>query len=251
MLLLGYRTCICGEPKATIYAICLIISGTSEDALWGGHMGREWIGLLCSVVALTACTERLSKEEAELLNAMVFVWTGIEDNTRDGVSTPWRREVRGRSIEFSRVACLWVEGCTRIGFSDEETNRIIRKSSYIRYVQRISLTGPCTFKMEDEDKYSKGDSQQDFSSYETHGLPYTYNLANAVKFEVSFDLGVGHVYLQGPAVACYDVNACENDQEKMFDAPMDFDRPDRKSLPVLRRERAVEFIKKSCPGKAF
>ena len=216
-------------------------------------MGRAWIGVLCYVVALTACTEKLSKEEAELLDAMMFVWTGIEDNTRDRGSTPWRREVKGRSIEFSRVVCLWVEGCARIGFSDQETNRIVRKSSYLRYVRRISLSGPCTFKIEEEDKFSKGDSQQDFSGYAMHDSSYTYNLANAVKFEVRSELGgLAHdVYVQGPAVVCGQMNACENEDYKMFDAPMDFDRPDRKSLPVLRRERAIELIKKWCPGKAF
>jgi hypothetical protein len=50
--------------------------------------------------------------------------------------------------------------------------------------------------------------------------------------------------VQGPAVVCYGVDECENDHEETFDAPMDFDRLDRKSLPVLRRERAIKVIKK-------
>src|ERR1700722_207936 len=123
-------------------------------------MHRTWIGLLCSVGVLAACSDKLPKEEADLLDAMMFVWTGIEDNTKENYGLgPWRRKVTGRSIEFS---ILRRNG---IGTSDEETNKIIRKSSYVLDVRKISLTAPCAFKMEDETRFSKGDSQEDFSAY--------------------------------------------------------------------------------------
>jgi hypothetical protein len=44
---------------------------------------------------------KLSKGEEQLLDAMAFLFSGMEDNIKDGKFMPWRREVEGRTIEFS------------------------------------------------------------------------------------------------------------------------------------------------------
>jgi hypothetical protein len=75
--------------------------------------------ILFCVGALTACSDRseqatkLSKEEAELLDAVMFALTGIEDNlTEKDKSEPWKRQVIGRTIEFAQI------GKNGIGTSD-------------------------------------------------------------------------------------------------------------------------------------
>jgi hypothetical protein len=66
---------------------------------------RASVGMLFGTAMLAACSgspSNLSKDEEQVLDATMFLFTGIEDNTKDDVGlTPWRREVKGRSIEFS------------------------------------------------------------------------------------------------------------------------------------------------------
>lgn len=214
-------------------------------------MHCAWLRAMCCVGALSACSEqpaKLSKEEIELLDAVTFALTGIEDNTKEKYGlTPWIREVVGRNIEFGLISK------NGIGTSDDETNKIIRKSSYVRYVQRISSPEPCVFRREDLTQFSKGDSQEDFAAYSMRNDldPSTFNLANAYRFELEFDFGQGNISLRGPAVVCWRWGSCENYWNKMFDAGYDWDRADHKPLSVLRRERAIALIKKTCPGKPY
>jgi hypothetical protein len=103
-------------------------------------MIRWWIEPLCCVGALTACTEKLSMEEADLLDAMIFVSDDIEDHTKEDIwPEPWRRQIVGRTIEYSRRAR------NNIGSSDEAENKKIRDSLFIRYVETISSPEPCVF----------------------------------------------------------------------------------------------------------
>jgi hypothetical protein len=119
------------------------------------------IGVLFGAAMLAACSDsasKLSNDEEQVLDAMMFLFSGIEDNTKDDWGlTPWRREVRGRSIEFSKL------GKNGIFSSDEEENRKIRQSTYVRYLERISLKEPCVFHFEDITEFSKGESLEDFS----------------------------------------------------------------------------------------
>src|SRR5437870_3212184 len=103
-------------------------------------MRRAWTGMLLGTAMVAGCFEsatndsatkdsvaKLSKEEEQVLDAMMFLFSGIEDNTKDDTGlTPWRREVKGRSIEFSKL------GKNGFGFSDEEENRKTRQSTYVR-----------------------------------------------------------------------------------------------------------------------
>ena len=138
-------------------------------------MCRGWIGMLCGAVVLVGCSDsasKLSKDEEQVLDAMMFLFSGIEDNTKDDWGlTPWRREVKGRSIEF------WKLGKNGIGSSDEEENRKIRQSTYVRYLERISLSEPCLFHFEEITEFSKGDSQEDFSWHHLPSAPAVWSAA--------------------------------------------------------------------------
>jgi hypothetical protein len=210
-------------------------------------MFRRWIGLLCCIGALTGCAEKLSKEGADLLDAIIFVSDDIEDHAKEGTwPEPWTRQVLGRTIEYSR------RRRNDIRLSNDDENNKIRDSSFIRYVEKISSPGPCVFLRDSSIEFSKGDSQTDFSAY-TMGnrlTAYTLNLAEAYSFEMSFESGAVDVTAQGPSVACSGWGFCENYWNRGFYAGEDEDRADGKPVGVLRLERAIVLIKKACPGRA-
>ena len=207
----------------------------------------RWIGLLCCIGALTGCTEKLSKEGTDLLEAIIFVSDDIEDHAKDGSwPEPWTRQVLGRTIEYSR------RGRNDLGLFNDDENRKIRDSSFIRYVERISSPEPCVFLRDSSIEFSKGDSQTDFSAYTMPNrlTAYTLNLAEAYSFELSFESGAVDVTVQGPSVACSGWGFCENYWNRGFYAGEDEDRVDRKPVGVFGLERAIALIKKACPGKA-
>ena len=208
---------------------------------------RAWIGPLCFIGVLTGCTEKLSTEGAGLLDAVIFVADDIEDHAKeDSWPEPRRRQVIGRTIEYSR------RGSNEGAAFNEDKNKKIRDSSFIRYVERISSPEPCVFVRDSSIEFSKGDSRTDFSAYTLPNrlTAYTLNLAEAYTFELSFESGAVDITAQGPSVACSGWGFCENYWNRGFYAGEDEDRADRKPVGVLRLERAIDLIKKACPGKA-
>jgi len=107
-------------------------------------MRCQWFMPLCCFATLAGCSDqvsKLSKEEAELLDAVMFVLDGREDNTDDQRGEgPCTRQVIGRSVEFSHI------GKNGIGTSDDETNAKIRNSTFVRHVERISAPDTCVFR---------------------------------------------------------------------------------------------------------
>jgi hypothetical protein len=169
--------------------------------------------MLFGAATLAACSNsasKLSKEEEQVLDAMMFLFSGIEDNTKDeGGLTPWRREVKGRSIEFSKL------GKNGFWTSDDEENRRIRQSTYVRYLERIGLKEPCVFHFEEVSEFSNGDSQEDFSwhSFKNALNTHIFNLANAYRFNLNVEdakFTKALIELAGPRVECNEYNYCEN-----------------------------------------
>jgi hypothetical protein len=220
--------------------------------LMGEPVYKIAIGTLC-VALLTACSDpahTLSKDEEQILDAVMFLFTGVEDNTQVGSSPQtWRREVTGRSIEFSTIT-----ENKGIGFSDDETNRKTRQSAYVRDVQRITLEGACVFHIEILTEFSKGNSKEDFSGYSSKSAnSITFNLANAsnLKLDAEDVHTRALIALAGPRVACTDYGGyCENAWNS-FDAGLDRNTFHGGEAENGRRQRALEFIKKVCPGKPY
>lgn len=97
----------------------------------------EWIAALGAFIILSGCfdtTPKLSQEDEKLFEAVMHLFTGLEDNLNDtdGKGMSWQRAVKGRSVEYWRV------GKNGIGFSDDEMNRKTRDSRYVRYVYRLT-----------------------------------------------------------------------------------------------------------------
>jgi hypothetical protein len=192
---------------------------------------------------------KLSNEEEQVLDAMMFLFSGIEDNTKDDSGlTPWRREVKGRGIEFSKL------GKNGISTSDEEYNRKIWQSTYVRYLMRISLKEPCVFHFEDITEFSKGDSTEDFSwDSSKSSNSRIFNLANAHVFNLNMEdakFVEAVIEMAGPRVECTEDDYCENAWNSMYDS-MHLGRFRGGDFENNRRLRAMELIKKMCPGKPY
>ncbi|SNT61648.1 hypothetical protein SAMN05216374_5948 [Tardiphaga sp. OK246] len=203
-------------------------------------------------LSLVGCfgSPQLSKEEEQLLDAMMFLFTGIEDNARDEVGlTSWRRDRSRRALEFAKV------GRNRVFGSDEAFNQAVQNSRYLRVVERITLIEPCVFSFEEITQYSLGESQDDFSVASSKNALNTYavDLTRAHVFNLNTedaDRSKAIIELAGPRVICFELGACENAWNSFF-AGHDLGRFRGGADENQRRQRAVGLIKKSCPGKAF
>lgn len=116
-----------------------------------------------AVFVLAACFDsapKLSQEEEKLLEAVTYLFTGLEDNLDDtgGQGMPWQRTVKGRNLEYWRI------GKNGIYSSDEANNKKMRESTFVRHIYRLTSPDPCVFSFSDITEFSRGDSQEDFSA---------------------------------------------------------------------------------------
>jgi hypothetical protein len=206
---------------------------------------RRALILLAVLVGSAGCKQELKPEQVQLLDAMMYAVTGVEENSAEKYGlTPWLRQVTDSGIELSLIAK------NGIGWSDEKMNAIRRKSVFIRYVKKMSSPKPCTFRLEDSIEFSVADSKSDFSAYrmETGSESYIFDLNKAYKFVVEDS---GRVVIEGPAAVCWIDDGCEDSFQTYYFDTSDDDDPDKPSLQLTRRSAAVAFIKKACPGKPF
>jgi hypothetical protein len=202
-------------------------------------------GLLLVTLLLGGCEQKLAKEELELLDAMVFAINNVEDNTQEKHKlAPWKRTVEGRAVTFVTL------GRHSYGFSDDELNKMLRNSSYVRYTERISSPEKCIFHLESKAELSKADSTADFSVYDMGSGTTIFNLNNTTKFEIDYSRPDANAVFEGPAVACWVGHWCTNTWTKQI-FPEDYYSYDEKPPSVQRRDKAVELIKKSCSGKPY
>jgi hypothetical protein len=210
-------------------------------------MRRAWIGVLICIGALVACsdqTPKLSNEEVELLDAVIFALDGVEDNSIEKFRlVPWKRLVVGRTIEFSTL------GNSSIYSSDDDFNAKTRSSKFIRYTKKITSPEKCVFRTESLMEWSKGDSTEEFTAYR-EDKTVTINLMNAYNVEMEYEYPTAAVFMQGPSVACTERLWCENWLRKSIDAESNWNSRE-KPHSIRRREGAIAFIKKACPGKPY
>jgi hypothetical protein len=204
-----------------------------------------------AVFMLAGCfdsTPKLSQEEEKLLEAVTYLFTGLEDNLddTDAKGMPWQRTVKGRNLEYWRVSKNGIYS------SDDAENKKMRKSTYVRYIYRLTSPDPCVFSFSDITEFSQGDSQEDFSAMSSTNMlnTQTFNLANAHTFVFEDDgYGTPYIRIVGPRAMCYGPNACENAWNSVFSG-LSLGRF-RNDERFERRQKAYAFVKKACPGKEF
>lgn len=200
--------------------------------------------VVTALLALCGCSEELSKEEGELVDAFVFALDGFEENTLEkNTLQPWKRTVTGRTVEFATVRN------NSIFFSSDELNAKTRPSKFIRLSETITPLERCIFKKVSKQDWSKGASNTEFGAYTTTG-DLTFNLNKAYRFEIVIEGPSADAHIEGPAVICGTDGACGNEWSKQI-FPEDYWSYDVRSPSVLRRDKAVELIKKACPGKPY
>jgi hypothetical protein len=71
--------------------------------------GPAWVATIGAIFALTGCFDlgpKLSQDEEKALDAVMYLFTGLEDNLddTDGKGMPWQRGVKGRNLEYWRIS---------------------------------------------------------------------------------------------------------------------------------------------------
>jgi hypothetical protein len=203
--------------------------------------------LLTASMLLTGCEQELSKDKIDLLEAVMFAFNGIENNTQEKFRfQPWKRTIGGQTIEYVTF------GNNSYGFSDANLNAKTKDSSFVRYTRKISSPETCVFYMQSVEEFSKGNSKEDFSAFAGGHEDDILHLMNAYRFEMIYDLEfhTSNVYLEGPAVVCDLKGSCQN-AYMQTGSPEDDRSSDEKPAKFARREKAVDLIKKACPGKPY
>jgi hypothetical protein len=94
---------------------------------------RRAASILMTLLALVGCTEELSKEENDLVDALIFALEGFEENTQPKYNLqPWKRMVTGRTVEFSTIRN------NAIFSSDDAFNAKTRPSKFIRLSEMVT-----------------------------------------------------------------------------------------------------------------
>ncbi|WP_316214901.1 hypothetical protein [Bradyrhizobium sp. SZCCHNR2035] len=204
--------------------------------------------IVTALLALGGCKQELSKEKAELMDAVMFALYNIEENGkgRSGEQEPLQRRVVNQSIEFWRI------GRNGIGTSSDEINQKIRNSAFVRYKWVITSPEPCVFRKQEFTEFSKEKSQEDFSAYTmgSIGSDGVVDLNKASRFVLISEPLLTQIVISGPAVHCVADGWCED----YFNTTIDVDgytpRGEKPYL-VQRKEKAIDLIRKACPGKAY
>jgi hypothetical protein len=172
------------------------------------------------LIFLTGCNAELPADKVELFAAVAFVTWGMEEGNNKFSAQHVDRKVSSDTVEYI-VPPSQIDGMSLYIKSPRDC------------VFEITTSAP------------KG---------QPRGMSQTVDFNKATSFELEFmnrqDLSFPMVYVEGPQVFC-EREKCEDEKGFMvleFRGDMDIDV--RKAL-ALRKRRAIDLIKKSCPGKPF
>jgi hypothetical protein len=210
-----------------------------------GAMGR-FICFLCCVFSVVACGRNtISKEDEQLLDAFVFAAYNVEEGQIENYRLwSWRREIVGDKIVFTNL------GKHSYGFSDDETNKLTANSKFVRYQYIVSMLKKCLVRSEAHAEFSNGDSQTEFAVYEMGEGIGLFDLSKAYFLKIEFSGPSADFTIKGPGVVCTPSGQCMNEWSKQI-FPEDYWSYDKRPPSVLRRDKAVELLRKACPGNPY
>jgi len=208
-----------------------------------------------------ACDEakppQISDSDAAMLDAMAFIVWGIEEGkTMKGTIVPEQRTINQSQIEYMDVAnnpnLDPILADVIRGIAQESKTR---GSKFVKYVVRVSSPEPCLFRMDELESFSKGGSSNDFSSGLTRHLVWDLDLNKTSRFEVEVKditetFSSADIIIEGRGVECRE-GKCQ-DKDTFSIGEYDSEKPASEQRDLIsRRERAIAFVQKTCPGKPY
>lgn len=181
---------------------------------------------------ICGCESRLGSDEAGLIDAVAFVTGGQQEgDLPQGFETRWRRIVEGREIRYESIR-------QNPGFGEE--NDPHRGSRHVKVGVSISSPQKCVFKTVVMTAYSRGGSKESFEPPSNETTTLDFNKVQRLDIE---DGDRPSVVIDGKAWQCKD-GKCQDRTMVAISAP----RPEDLPRVIESKRRAVNFIKKSCPG---
>jgi hypothetical protein len=169
---------------------------------------------LIAALLLIGCQAKLSQDQIELLAAVAYITYGMEEGNNKFSSERVDRQVHSDEIEYLTYSK-----------SDEPADMHMR----------VRNPSACVFTVD-----TRGDGK---------GYVEKLDFNQATKFEFGV-MGFAYVTLTGPKVYCKE-DRCEDDQAFLvLEQRGEMSLPENREI-AARRMRAIDFIKKSCPGKPF
>jgi hypothetical protein len=201
-------------------------------AAWETNLRIRNILLLGLASLVFGCEGRLTSDEAGLLDAVVFVTGGQQEGAMpQGFETHWRRAVQGREIEYQSIG-------QNAGFG--EANDPHRDSRNVRIGVRITSPQKCLFKTVVTTAYSKGASKESFNTAANEVTTLDLNKVHRLDIETGDSPSV---VIEGKAWLCKE-GRCQDSATIGISAP----RQDELARAIESKRRAIDFIKKACPG---
>jgi hypothetical protein len=207
--------------------------------------------LLAAALSLLAACD--SESDAAMLDAMAFIVSGIEEGkTMKGSIEPIQRAINQSQIEYTDVANnpYLDPNLADVARDDpiiQESKT--RGSKFVKYAVRPSFPEACLFRADELESFSKGESSNDFSSGLTRHRVWDLDLKKAFRFEVETHDGTpiyANIIIEGRGMRCAD-GKCTDKATFLIDG---YDSPENRDL-ISRRERAISFVQKTCPGKPY
>ena len=181
---------------------------------------------------ILGCEGRLSPDEAGLLDAVSFVIGGQQEGAQQqGFETRWRRTVEGRQIQYES---------TRQNTGFGEANDPHRESRHVKIDVNISSPQKCIFKTVVMTAYSKGTSKESFYAPSNETSTFDFNKVQRIELEEG---NHPSVVIEGKGWLCKE-GTCQDKTTMGISAS----RQDDLTRAIESKRRAVDFIKKACPG---
>ena len=199
---------------------------------WERNLKIQTILPLALASLVFGCEAPLSSDEAGLMDAVAFVTGGQQEGAMpQGFETRWRRTVHGREIEYQSVG-------SHANFG--QANDPHRDSRHVRIGVTITSPSKCVFKTVVTTEYSKGASRESFGDVTSEAATLDFNKVR--RFDIE-DGDSPSVVIEGTGWMCKQ-SGCQDIVKIGISAP----RQEALTRTIESKQRAIDFIKKACPG---
>jgi hypothetical protein len=169
---------------------------------------------LAALVLLGGCEQELSKEKVELYAAVAYVTWGMEEGNDKFSAERVERKVLSDGVAYTVYS---------------------KKDGPPGMVFTVKSPKECVFTL---------------GGLHTDGMLYTLDFNKATKFKFDESNFLAYTELEGPQVYCEGKECKDEHGFMMLEQRGSIDLPENR-LIARRKYRAIDLIRKSCPGKPF